>query len=118
MPDSVKKEFLIYKDVDWYGFSPGVDYWLNTCTHPRLERWRHDMYAWQRREKRRAVKNTIKMTEFAREAYSGSRSSIRTVAVIDPFLKAHMESIHGRNIWHDPEALKDTRKQAPKLFVN
>ena len=118
MPDSVRQEFLVYKDVDIFGFSPGVGEWLKTAPHPRVERWRNDMREYAERKRKAAIRRTIKMTELARELYAGSRSSIRTVAVIDPDLKATMESIHGPSIFRDPEALADTRKQAPKLFVN
>jgi hypothetical protein len=118
MPQTVKEEFYLHGDASIFGFSPGVKHWLKTSEHPRVERWRNDLRRHTVREAGAALQRQEKMSEYAREAYANAKKSIRTRAVLDPVLKAHMASLHGRYIWTNRAAIADTERHAPKLFFN
>jgi hypothetical protein len=118
MPPSVLQEFHASGDASIFGFSPGVKHWLKTSDHPRVERWRDDLKRHTMRETAAALKRQAKMAELASAAYANAKSSIRPIAVIDPVLKAHMASVHGRDIWTNREHIADTRRNAPRLFIN
>lgn len=117
MPASVREEYIAHGDAAVFGFSPGVKHWLETSTHPRIERWRNDLKTFTALQLKRALERQQAMNAVAGEFYGDSRGIIRHRAVIDPVLKRHMEIINGRTVWHDPEAIADTERQAPKLFI-
>lgn len=118
MPDAVREEYLQHGDASIFGFSPGVKHWLETSTHPRVEKWRHDLKRFAANQVKAALREQMQMAEVAQAMYAGAKGSIRPRAVIHPVIKGWMETMHGRQTFHDRESIADTERLQPKLFVN
>lgn len=118
MPAEVLNEYKLHGDAAAFGFTPGVKNWLEHSTHPRIERWRHDLRRFTAQNVEYAIKEQERMAEVARAAYAGATGSIRCRAVIHPVIKGWMETQHGPSIFKDRDALADTERLQPKLFFN
>lgn len=115
MPQSVKEEYLQHGDAGIFGFSPGVKRWLETCTHPRVEKWRYDLKTYTAYQIKEALEVQQLMIDQANQLPK-SNGLIRPMTVpLHPTLKGWMET-HDRHAWKDPASLKDTKRRHPKLF--
>lgn len=116
MPDSVREEYMMHGDAAIFGFSPGVKHWLQTSTHPRVEKWRNDLKRYTAEEIQLALKEQKIMMDLAHQLPKGN-GQIRPITVpLHPVLKGRMES-KDRHAWKDPDSLKDTKQRQPKLFI-
>jgi hypothetical protein len=118
MPDAVREEYRLHGDASIFGFTPGVKRWLETCTHPRVERWRNDLKRHSAEVLKAAVLEQQRMNDIAKALYADARSSVRIRAVIHPVIKGWMETQHGPRTFTDRESIADTERLQPKLFVN
>jgi hypothetical protein len=117
MPDSIQKDLCAYGDPEVFGWPPTVEYWIKHSDHPFVKNWRENLVKWTIRELQVAMKEQEKMADAAREAYANARGSIRMRAVIHPVIKGWMETIDP-GCWSDKDAINDTQRLHPKLFVN
>lgn len=118
MPKEVRDEYVMH-DPEVEGFTPLVKHWITTSTNPFVEKWVERLKIWSALQYEAALKEQEKMSEIARQLYAKAKegAGIRQSAVLHPVVKRRMELHHGRTIWHDPDALTDTKKQAPKIFI-
>lgn len=116
MPQSVRVEYQEHGDASIFGFSPGVKHWLETSTHPRVEKWRNDLKRYTAENIRQALKEQTIMADLGQQLPTGKSKLLRPMTVpLHPVLKGRMEA-KDRHAWKDPHAIKDTKKRHPKLF--
>ena len=116
MPATVREEYFAH-DPEVEGFTPTVKAWIMQSKIPFVEKWVERLRKWSADQLGIALREQGKMNDAARELYGNENGAIRHRAVIHPVIKRHMEIQHGRTIFHDPAALADTAKRAPKIFL-
>lgn len=112
MPDVVKAEIRFRGNPDVTSWGPVLKNWLNTSTHPRVERWRRDLRELTRRRYRASLKRQKRTSELAQAVYGKQNGSIRASAVLDPVFRDYNEDkFRGKRI-------AEEKKDSPKIFIN
>lgn len=112
MPATVLEEYQLAGDASIFGFSPLVKHWLKTCTHPRVEKWREDLKVQAAIAYARALKRQKYMSDIA-PAIKGQGGPLgRNLGVFDQTFKAF-----NKDCFKGSDAIADTEKKEPKLFI-
>lgn len=118
MPDAVLEELFGFGDPAIVGWNKFVEAWIRKSEIPFVKRWRDNLKRWTWAIYTQALREQSVINDLAREAYANCTSgSVRIRAVIHPLIKGWMETKH-EGAWNDREAIADTQKRHPKLFVN
>jgi hypothetical protein len=64
-----------------------------------------------------ALKRQAKRSALAREYHVPGKGDIKPLASLDPHFAQDFRLQHGDDVWTNPEKADDTKKQAPKLFL-
>ena len=113
MPEHIRYCLRVNGDPSVTGFwVADLKKWLETSTHPVVEKWRTDLKAETKRQYERGLRRQKVMSDAAGEFYGGNNGLIRNRGVIDPIVMAH-----NRKCFETPEAIRDTERKEPKLFI-
>jgi len=112
MPTAVLREFVAHGGDIWGIQAPSVKRWLQKSTHPFVEAWCDYVRRYVDWVYTAALKRQRIMNDAAPEFYGNGNSRVRTVGVHDPVLRAF-----NPKCFEDQEAINDTKKQEPKLFI-
>ncbi len=113
MPEHIRYCLRMNGDPSVTGFwVADLKKWLETSTIPEVEKWRTDLKAYARAQYERGLRRQKIMNDAAGEFYGGENGLIRHRGVIDPVVMAH-----NRKCFDNPEAIRDTEKKEPKLFI-